>query len=97
MKVVQINCVYDYGSTGKITKYLHEGLTANGIENIVMYGRRQKVKDAAVFKSCTEIEAKAWNILSRIIGHPYAAAPIGTRVLIDRIKGKNRISFISNV
>ena len=86
MKVVQINCVYDYGSTGKITKYLHEGLTANGIENIVMYGRRQKVKDAAVFKSCTEIEAKAWNILSRIIGHPYAAAPIGTRVLIDRIK-----------
>ena len=86
MKVLQVNCVYDYGSTGKITKALHECLTARGIESVVVYGRRQKTDDISVFKTCTEVEAKGWKALSRVIGHPYEAAPIGTKVLIDRIK-----------
>ena len=45
MKVLQVNCVYDYGSTGKITKALHECLTARGIESVVVYGRRQKTDE----------------------------------------------------
>lgn len=86
MKVLQVNCVYDYGSTGKITKDLHEGLTNRGIDSIVLYGRRQSTHDSNVFKTCSEVEAKGWNVLSRIIGHPYEVSPIGTSVLIDRIK-----------
>lgn len=86
MKVLQVNCVYDYGSTGKITKDLHEGLTKRGIDSVVLYGRRQSTHDSNVFKTCSEVEAKGWNVLSRIIGHPYEVSPIGTNVLINRIK-----------
>lgn len=86
MKVLQVNCVYDYGSTGKITKDLHEGLIKQGIDSVVLYGRRQSTHDSNVFKTCSEVEAKGWNVLSRIIGHPYEVSPIGTNVLINRIK-----------
>ena len=46
MKVLQVNCVYDYGSTGKITKDLHEGLIKRGIDSVVLYGRRQSTHDS---------------------------------------------------
>ena len=88
MKVLQVNCVYDFGSTGKITKDLHKELSKRGIESIVLYGRRQRAHDSNVFKTCSEIEAKIWNALSRINGHPYEVSPIGTIVLIHRIKAE---------
>lgn len=86
MKVAQINCVYDYGSTGKITKDIHRGLQSRGIESVVLYGRRQRTHENSVYKTCTEFEAKAWHVLSRITGQPYAVAPCGTQSLIRRLK-----------
>ena len=35
MKVIQINCVYNTGSTGKITYDLHNELDKKGIQNLV--------------------------------------------------------------
>ena len=78
MKILQINCVYDYGSTGKITRDIHKNLQKNGFDSVVLYGRRQKVQEAGVYKTCTEFEAKAWNVLSRLTGRPYAVTPFGT-------------------
>ena len=86
MKVLQINCVYDYGSTGKLTKAIHQGLLRQGEESVVLYGRRQPVREAQVYKTCTELEAKAWNVLSRFTGRPYAAAPLGTAALLRALR-----------
>lgn len=86
MKILQINCVYDYGSTGKLTKCIHECLMQRGIESVVLYGRREKKAVPNVYKTCTELEAKTWNFISRINGHPYEAAPIGTSALIRYLK-----------
>lgn len=86
MKILQVNCVYDYGSTGKLTKAIHQGLLQQGMESVVLYGRRQRTGDAYVYKTCTELEAKAWNVLSRFTGRPYAAAPLGTAALIGGIR-----------
>ena len=86
MKVLQINCVYDYGSTGKITRDIHKNLQKNGFDSVVLYGRRQKVQEAGVYKTCTEFEAKAWNVLSRLTGQPYAVTPFGTLTLLHRLE-----------
>ena len=85
MKIVQINCVYNYGSTGKITRDIHQGLLAQGYESVVLYGRRQKTKEQGIHKTCTEFEAKACNVLSRVTGRPYAAAPLGTAELLCQL------------
>ena len=86
MKILQINCVYDYGSTGKITRDIHKSLQKNGFDSVVLYGRRQKVQEAGVYKTCTEFEAKAWNVLSRLTGQPYAVTPFGTLTLLHRLE-----------
>ena len=86
MKILQINCVYDYGSTGKITRDIHKNMQKNGFDSVVLYGRRQKVQEAGVYKTCTEFEAKAWNVLSRLTGHPYAVTPFGTLTLLHRLE-----------
>lgn len=86
MKVVQINCTYDYGSTGKITRDLHSALKNEGMESVVLYGRRQKSTEKDVIKTCSEFEAKAFNVISRVTGRPYSGAPIGTRKLISELE-----------
>lgn len=57
MKVIQINSVYGYGSTGKIVKAIHQNNLENGIDSYVIYGRtsayghqkRQAIIDNRVF------------------------------------------------
>ena len=57
MKVIQINSVYGYGSTGKIVKAIHQNNLENGIDSYVIYGRisayghqkRQAIIDDRVF------------------------------------------------
>ena len=43
MKVLQVNCVHNIGSTGKIVYEIHKALMANGMESIICYGRGEKV------------------------------------------------------
>ena len=47
-KVLQINSVYDYGSTGKITADIHRLLPQYGVDSVVCYGRRDKTEDSNV-------------------------------------------------
>ena len=85
-KILQINCVYDYGSTGKITKDLHNVLKSQGFESVVLYGRRQESQEKDIIKTCSEFEAKANNVLSRFTGRPYAVSPIGTHRTIAELE-----------
>lgn len=86
MKVLQVNVVYNNGSTGKITADIHTELLKNGIESVVCYGRGEKVNEPFVYKTCGELYAKLNNVFSRITGIMYAGCLFSTRKLINIIK-----------
>lgn len=82
MKVLQINCVYQSGSTGKLTHEIHQGLLRRGVESVVVYGRGKRIREEGVYKVCTEGYAKANNLLSRLRGTMYGGCFLSTRRLI---------------
>lgn len=86
MKVVQLNCVYNYGSTGKIVKDLHEGLLQYGIDSYVFYGRGARTDNKNVSKLSSEILVRAQSFVSKITGFTYGGSCITTRRFIEAIK-----------
>lgn len=89
MKILQINCVYGVGSTGKITKDIHESLSRKGYDSVVIYGRQNKVENEYVYKLCPEWYAKLNNLRSRISGIMYGGAYISTMAIKHKIKKEN--------
>lgn len=82
MKVLQINCVYGQGSTGKITRDIHRYLLAQGHESLVCYGRGSDTDNPGVIRICSNLYGKANNLLSRITGLMYGGCLLSTRRLI---------------
>lgn len=90
MKVLQVNCVYRKGSTGKIVNDIDVCLKRQGIESIVCYGRGATINEKGVYKFCTEIEAKIHALLIRLgFVLPYGGNWLATQRLIKRIKQEN--------
>lgn len=85
MKVVQINCVYAFGSTGKLVESLHNALGAEGHESLVLYGRGAKRNNASIIKTSTEIGAKIHSAFAKLFGgnfsHSYFATTKAIRIL----------------
>lgn len=86
MKVLQVNCVYKKGSTGKIVYDVHEQLKQRGIESVVCYGRGEKCNEQGVYKVCGEWYAKLNKLLSMFTGIMYGGCFISTNRLITVIK-----------
>lgn len=86
MKVLQVNCVYAKGSTGKITYDLHKALTEKGFESAVCFGRGERVNEPDVYKTSWELYSKINNLLSRITGIMYGGCFFSTNRLISVIK-----------
>lgn len=86
MKVLQVNCVYKKGSTGKITHDIHTELQKMGTESVVCYGRGEKVQEQNVYKTCGELYSKANHLLAKITGVMYGGCFFSTRKLISIIK-----------
>ena len=86
MKVLQVNCVYKLGSTGKITYDIHRCLLDKGYQSVVVYGRGKKVHEDGVYKSSTELEGKIHSIFSRLLGVDFGYSPIATINLFRIIK-----------
>ncbi len=86
MRVLQINTVYKYGSTGKIVYDIHTMLTQNGHESFVCYGRGAKSYDSNVYKVSNEIEGKLQALYSRISGLAYSGSFFSTNKTLDIIK-----------
>ena len=89
MKVMQINCVYNTGSTGKIMYDVHTELKKRGIDSVICYGRGKKTSDENVYKTSGEIIAKFNNIKSRFTGMPYNGSFFATNKLLGIIKKEN--------
>ncbi len=75
---MQINVVYQKGSTGSLVSDIHKGLTERGIESIVCYGRREKVREDKVYKTSNEILSKFNVLKSRITGLQYNGSYLAT-------------------
>lgn len=83
---MQVNCVYNTGSTGKITADLHHALLENKIDSVVCYGRGKKTDEKFVYKTCSELYSKFNNLLSRFTGIMYGGCFFSTNKLISVIK-----------
>lgn len=86
MKVLQVNCVYKKGSTGKITYDLHKALTEKGVESVVCYGRGEKINEPNVYKTCGEFYSQVNQLITRITGVMYGGCFFSTNRLISIIK-----------
>jgi len=71
MKVLQINCVYGKGSTGKITKDIHLNLLEKEIDSYVCYGRGELTKDKNVICISSDLASRMRRTISMINGMPY--------------------------
>ena len=88
MKVLQVNVVYNTGSTGTIMYDIHSRLLKEGHDSVICYGRGAKTSDKGVVKTCHEPYAKFFNLFSRISGLPYGGLCLSTNRLIKQIKNE---------
>lgn len=86
MKVLQVNSVYDFGSTGKITADIHRRLQQHGIESVVCYGRRNNTTDSNVYRICNDFYARFEHLRANITGAIYGGCELSTYKLIEIIK-----------
>lgn len=86
MKVIQINSVYNFGSTGKITHDLHQYLLSKGVDSKVYYGRGPQTKAPEVIRLCPDLYGKANSLLSRLHGAPYGGCWLSTARLLRCLK-----------
>lgn len=89
MKVLQVNCVYRKGSTGKIMYDIHSQLKNEGYESIICYGRGSSADESGVYKTCTELYAKMNKLMSMISGIMYGGCAYSTKRLISVIEKEN--------
>lgn len=86
MKILQVNCVYNKGSTGKIVYDIHCGLKDKCFDSLVCYGRGKKVNEQNVYKVSTELEAKIHSVFWRLFGVQFGFSPVATAKTINIIK-----------
>ncbi len=86
MKILQINSVYGYGSTGRITRDIHIALRERGHQSFVIYGRGDNTKEKDVIRFSDDWLAKLNNLFSRISGIMYGGCYYSTFMIIRRIK-----------
>lgn len=86
MKIIQINNLYNVGSTGKITKCIHEYLLSQGHKSIVIYGRGTKVNGNQLYKVGNELYSKVNHFISNITGIMYGSCLLNTLIIMKTIK-----------
>lgn len=86
MKIVQINCVYNTGSTGKLVHALHSALPARGVDSVVIFGRGGNADDEKVHRVCGDFFGKINNVASRVSGVMYGGCYFSTARVIRYIR-----------
>lgn len=85
MRILQINSVYGYGSTGRIVENLHKEILANGHESYVIYGRGEKSKDENVFKIGNKVEQAIDLLGTRVFNKHAQYNYVNTKKIIKKI------------
>lgn len=89
MRVLQINSVCGYGSTGKIAVDLYQTIQENGDNGIIAYGRGTAQRDIPTIRIGTEFAVRVHGVLSRITDKHGFYSKRATKKLIVKIKEYN--------
>lgn len=85
MKILFINSVVDYGSTGKIVKDLSNGLTEQGHEVMIAYGRHSASNEEGTFSIVDKFSTMRHVFMSRFFGRHGMHSTAATKKLINFI------------
>lgn len=86
MKVLQVNVVYNTGSTGKIVYDIHTEMKKQQIDSVVCYGRGLIVHEKNVYKICSELYSDINHLYANLSGVLYGGCMWSTRRLISIIE-----------
>lgn len=86
MKVVQINCVYGWGSTGVLTRDLHLALLEAGEDSLVIYGRGKRARENSVIRLSNNILGKCSGLRSKLSGVMYGGCELETAAILSRLR-----------
>lgn len=86
MKILQVNVVYNKGSTGKIVYDIHTELKKQNIDSVVCYGRGKKVHDNNIHKICGELLSDISHVWANLSGVLYGGCFFSTHKLISIIQ-----------
>lgn len=86
MKVLQMNCWFGEGSTGKIVSAIHEYLELHHEESYIIYGLGEKSEDPHAFRATPKLVRKMQSLRARITGYPYGGCIWGTMSAIKHIR-----------
>lgn len=89
MKVLFINSVAGYGSTGRIVITLSELVSGSGNEYLIAYGRKSAPKDINSYKILSKFSVIVHAVFTRITDKHALLSKIATRKLINRIEKFN--------
>lgn len=85
MKVVQINAVYQYSSTGRTTMEMHESLKNRGIDSYVFCTNVSKPDDK-IYQIGNKLDYKIHALCSRIFGYQGYFSNYSTSKLLEMLK-----------
>lgn len=83
MRVLQINAVYNTGSTGRTTAELHKALAENGIDSYVAYSKTNNADGKNLYRIGSALDVKLHGLLSRLSGKQAYFSRFATKGLID--------------
>lgn len=86
MKILQVNVVYNTGSTGKIVYDIHTEMKKQQIDSVVCYGRGALVHEENVYKICGELYSDIHHFYADLSGVLYGGCLRSTRKLISIIE-----------
>ena len=86
MKVLLVNIVYGFGSTGKIMEDLSAGLEVQKIQVVVAYGRGKGNDKQEVIKLASERVFKVQSLFSKLTGLGYCCSKFSTHALFRLIE-----------
>ncbi|MEG0310857.1 MAG: glycosyltransferase, partial [Eubacterium sp.] len=86
MKILQINYVCGYGSTGRITTDLYDILAEQGHDCLIAYGRYRAPKQYKSYKIDTDFEVKCHGLKTRLTDKEGFGSRSATEKLIQKIK-----------
>lgn len=89
MKVLQINSVIDYGSTGRITRDLYDTLESQGHDCVIAFGRGDSTPGYKTIKIGSNFDQLVHGVYSRMTDRHGFGSTLATRKFIKQIDEYN--------
>lgn len=86
MRILQINCVYPSGATGKITAAVHHRLLSEGHTSQVLYSRGKRREEPHAFRVSGVWAGKTNHLISMLTGDVYGGCGLQTRRILRHIR-----------